>query len=56
MKDAVRVLVIDDSDDDRMLYRRTLKKVFGDRLSVTEQPTGESVLQVIEKIDPSCVL
>jgi DNA-binding NtrC family response regulator len=56
MEDVVRVLVIDDSDDDRMLYRRALKKVFGDRLSVTEQPSGDSVLQVIEKSDPSCVL
>jgi signal transduction histidine kinase len=56
VKDTVRVLVIDDSIDDRMLYRRTLKKVFGDRLSITEQPTGENMLQVIEKADPSCVL
>ncbi len=56
MKDMVRVLVIDDSDDDRVLYRRTLGKVFTDRLSVTEQPTGENVLEVIEKTDPSCVL
>lgn len=56
MKDTVGILVVDDSIDDRMLYRRTLKKIFGDRLHVTEQPTGESILQVIEKTGPSCVL
>jgi signal transduction histidine kinase len=56
MKDGVSVLVIDDSIDDRLLYRRVLNKAFGDRLKLSEAPSGESGLDGIEKADPCCIL
>ena len=47
MTDAVNVLVIDDSVDDRLLYRRVLTKAFGDRLRFTEETSGETGLGAI---------
>jgi signal transduction histidine kinase len=56
MEDALSVLVIDDSVDDRMLYRRVLRQAFGGRLTLAEEPTGENSLDAIEKAKPRCVL
>lgn len=56
MDDTVNVLVIDDSVDDRTLYRRALKEAFGERLSLAEEGSGESGLAAIEKTEPGCVL
>jgi signal transduction histidine kinase len=56
MKDLVSVLVVDDSADDRLLYRRVLNKVFGDRLKLSEAPSGESGLDGIVNAEPCCVL
>jgi signal transduction histidine kinase len=56
MERALNVLVIDDSDDDRELYRRVLKLAFGDRLNLLEETNGESGLDAIEKAEPHCVL
>jgi signal transduction histidine kinase len=56
MEHTLDVLVIDDSDDDRMLYRRILKGAFGDRLNLIEETSSESGLGAIEKTEPHCVL
>jgi signal transduction histidine kinase len=56
MEDTLNVLVIDDSVDDRMLYRRVLKEAFGERLSLAEEASGESGLGAIEKTAPRCIL
>jgi signal transduction histidine kinase len=56
MEDALDVLVIDDSVDDRMFYRRVLKEAFGERLSLAEETSGERCLEAIEKTEPRCVL
>jgi PAS domain S-box-containing protein len=53
---AVNVLVIDDSEDDRELYRRVLKAAFGGRLNFLEETNGSSGLNAIEKVKPNCVL
>ena len=52
----LKVLVIDDSDDDRELCRRVLKLAFGNRLSLLEENNGESGLATIEKVKQDCVL
>src|SRR5580704_8908921 len=56
MDHAVNVLVIDDSEDDRELYRRVLKAAFGGRLNFLEETNGSSGLNAIEKVKPNCVL
>jgi signal transduction histidine kinase len=56
MEDMLAVLVIDDNVDDRTLYRRVLKKAFGDRLSLAEEVSGESGFDAIAKTEPRCVL
>jgi signal transduction histidine kinase len=56
VEDTLNVLVIDDNVDDRMLYRRVLKKAFGDRLSLAEEASGELGLDAIAKTEPRCVL
>jgi signal transduction histidine kinase len=56
MEETLTVLVIDDSSDDRMLYRRVLREAFGDRLRFLEEGSGESGLAVIAKGEPRCVL
>ena len=56
MADAVRILVIDDSEDDRLLYKRLLRK--GDQASyeVIEAGNGEEGLAAIDQAVPACIL
>jgi signal transduction histidine kinase len=56
MTDTLNVLIIDDSEDDRYLCRRVLKEIFGDRLRLAEDTSGERALEAIEKADAHCVL
>jgi signal transduction histidine kinase len=56
MSDSVRILVIDDSEDDRLLYRRCLQKSVGIRYAVSESANGEEGLAVIDKESFACVL
>jgi PAS domain S-box-containing protein len=56
MKNMLNLLVIDDSEDDRLLCRRVLKEVLHDRLSLAEESSGEHALDAIEKADTHCVL
>lgn len=55
-EESMSVLVIDDSVDDQMFYRRVLKQAFGDRLRLEEEVSGESGLAAIERNEPRCVL
>jgi signal transduction histidine kinase len=52
----LNIFVIDDSADDRALYRRALKEAFGATLSLAEEASGERGLAAIEKAEPDCVL
>jgi CheY-like chemotaxis protein len=56
MEMQLNLLVIDDSVDDRMLYRRALTGAFGKRLNLTEEASGDNALDAIEHAEPLCVL
>ena len=53
---GLKVLVIDDSEDDRLLYRRSLKKSTGLSCAVTEAASGEDGLACIDREEFACVL
>jgi DNA-binding NtrC family response regulator len=56
MQAPIKICVIDDSEDDRMLYRRALSAAFGARLQLVEADSGEVGYEAIVKAEPSCVL
>jgi CheY-like chemotaxis protein len=56
MGDAAKVLVIDDSEDDRLLYKRCLQKSAGTGYAVSEAASGEDGLAQIDREPFSCVL
>jgi signal transduction histidine kinase len=56
VEELLNLLVVDDSADDRMLYRRALKSGFGDRIDLAEEVSGDGVLDAIEKSAARCVL
>jgi signal transduction histidine kinase len=56
VEDKLTILVIDDSADDRELYRRSLNEAFGERVTFAEEASGESGLAAIEKAEPGCIL
>ena len=56
MKRPLKLLVIDDSDDDRELCRRVLRLAFGDRLILVEETSGDRGLAAIEKTAQDCIL
>lgn len=56
MSRELKVLIIDDSEDDRELCTRALKKAFGSDIGLVELSTGESTLEVIRKEAPNCIL
>jgi CheY-like chemotaxis protein len=49
----IKVLIIDDSDTDRFLYRHYLEK---HSYEVHEAPDGETGLKLAEKLNPDCIL
>ena len=51
-----KVLVIDDSEDDRELVRRSLFKAAANTYQVNELVSGARVLDYLEKYQPACVL
>jgi signal transduction histidine kinase len=55
MTDAVQILVIDDSEDDRALYRRALKKADA-RYEIIEADDGDQGLALIDDEFTGCVL
>jgi signal transduction histidine kinase len=56
MSDTAKILVIDDSEDDRLLYLRCLKKSNGFSFALTEAANGEDGLDYIDRETFACVL
>lgn len=56
MNEAIKILVIDDSQDDQMLYCRTLKNVTNRNYSVSETEEGNEGLRRLEEEQPACIL
>jgi signal transduction histidine kinase len=56
MSESARILVIDDSEDDRLLYKRCLQKSAGTRYGVSETANGEEGLALIDRDSFACVL
>lgn len=55
MSEKLKILIIDDSEDDRLLYMRALRKSGGD-YKVMEANDGEVGLELISKELPDCIL
>jgi len=56
MKEPLKILVIDDSEDDRLLYRRALQKSEDLQYDVSETDDGEEGLKRIDAEMPACIL
>lgn len=56
MTEAIGVLIIDDSEDDRALYRRTLAKSGESTYEIAEAEDGETGLARLGERSPDCVL
>jgi CheY-like chemotaxis protein len=56
MLEALKILVIDDSEDDRLLYRRNLKKSTRVVYDICETASGEEGLDRIDQENFACVL
>jgi CheY-like chemotaxis protein len=54
--DDLTILAIDDNEDDRQLYARTLKKCTDANYLFSEVEDGETGLQAIESAPPDCIL
>jgi signal transduction histidine kinase len=56
MSDATKILIIDDSEDDRLLYHRALTKDVDADYDITDAEEGEAGLAHIAAAPPDCVL
>ena len=56
MTETIGVLIIDDSEDDRALYRRTLAKSAESTYEIAEAEDGEAGLARLDELSPDCVL
>jgi CheY-like chemotaxis protein len=56
MSDPAKILIIDDSEDDRLHYKRSLKKSTGFDYVATETASGEDGLARVDKEAFACVL
>ena len=56
MNESIGVLIIDDSEDDRALYRRTLAKNSEATYEIAEAEDGEAGLARLDDLSPDCVL
>jgi len=56
MNDAIKILIIDDSEDDRLLYRRALHKSPHMVYTISEASEGATGLKHIDEEQPTCVL
>ena len=56
MPDPLHILVIDDSEDDRLLYRRALQKSRDVLYHITVTDYGEAGLEALEQHRPDCIL
>jgi signal transduction histidine kinase len=51
-----KILIIDDNEDDRLLYRRTLKKNGDGKYNIIETDEGEEGLRFASTEQPDCIL
>lgn len=56
MSEAVKILIIDDNEDDRLVYRRSLQKLTDKHYNIIETENGEEGLGHIASEQPACVL
>jgi len=56
MIESLTLLVIDDSEDDRLLYRRAMEKNTSIDYTLIETNDGESGFLAVEKAQPDCIL
>ena len=56
MAEPARILMIDDSEDDRFLYKRCLQKSEGANYAVSEAANGEDGLASLDKESFACIL
>jgi CheY-like chemotaxis protein len=52
----MKILIIDDSEDDRFLYRRSLQHEGAEDYKIFEAENGEEGLQIIADETPDCIL
>ncbi len=56
MPDSISILIIDDSEDDRLLYRRSLQKATDFTYETRETADGDSGLVQLQEDTPDCIL
>src|SRR5687768_16737515 len=56
MLDSINVLIIDDNEDDRFMYERTLKGAQAQQFNVIHAETGEEGLALLESNPIDCIL
>jgi signal transduction histidine kinase len=56
MPDTIRILVVDDSEDDRELCRRALERVKDARYNIDEADDGDKAISRVARSTPDCVL
>jgi signal transduction histidine kinase/DNA-binding response OmpR family regulator len=56
MAEPIKVLIIDDSDDDQLLYRRALTKGADTAYEITGAQDGDAGLARMADVEPDCVL
>jgi len=56
MTEPINILVIDDSEDDRLLYRRAMQKSAIASYNITEAADGEEGISRIPQAKPACIL
>jgi len=56
MSEIIKLLIVDDSEDDRMFYKRELQKNRDTQYIVSETDSGENILPFIVAEQPACIL
>lgn len=56
MREQLKLLIVDDSKEDRVLYKRLLQKSFADEITIIEADCGEDGLEICRKMQPNCIL
>jgi response regulator RpfG family c-di-GMP phosphodiesterase len=56
MTKAINILIIDDNEDDRLLYRRALQQDPVSQYNISEADNGDNTLLKVQESVPSCIL